>query len=171
MTVTVKGRVVKGRGQGKVVVENLADPIAAHLGAEPYFGTLNILLTRPLLLRPETAMLCDGVRAFWPVTAMGMPMLALRWTRCPYHALELVAAESLRERFGWTDGQKVELAFAARDVGTLSFRARLAWTLLWRMHPTGVYDRHMPAVHHANPRAVQLTLQPIPPGGPEDAET
>lgn len=104
---TVTGRVIKGRGRGKFAVQDLADPIAAHIGAEPYFGTLNILLRRPLPFRPETAVICDGRHAFWPVTVMDEPMLAHRWTGCPYHAVELVAAGRLRERFGWTDGQEV----------------------------------------------------------------
>src|SRR5688572_744237 len=132
-TLNIAGAVIAGRGNARAVIRENLSELSAKLGVCLVEGTLNIVLTRPLHLLPESATtFARGARLLWPVLINGMPVWACRWRHSPLHVLELLSPIRLRVALSLSDGDEVVIGVRRSDLAPLSPIARLAWTLWWR---------------------------------------
>lgn len=122
----VKGNIVMGVSRGEPLIEKYAARLKGLLGFEPFRGTLNVRVERKIDLKFYATktmehILLDGSRLveayLAPVklyTSSGeYSCWAFRQEKSPHGAdlVELIAKESLREKFSLKDGDEVELEF------------------------------------------------------------
>lgn len=121
--VTLKGRVVRGLGRGRLYVTLYSDEVVRTLGFRPYPGTLNVALdggyvgeaikvfsSRPYTIIMPPAEGLAPVRA-WRAYLLGLPVYVVRSERTAHgpDVVEVISAEYLRERLGLSDGSEVWL--------------------------------------------------------------
>jgi hypothetical protein len=161
-TVARDGVVIAGRGKASVELAPLADAIEAVLGERPCPGTLNVILSAPLLFDLQGNVLARRQRYLWPVEIDGTPALAYRWKHCPLHVVEIVSSLHLRSRLHLSDGNGVKLRFRRDLVAPLPALNKAAWTLLWGVNGALYYssDRFTRFVRRLGP-LWHLTTQPI----------
>jgi hypothetical protein len=123
-----QGQVISGRGQGTALFSGLPE-LRKHFGADPFPGTLNVILNRPIWFKPERAVIrlnfCH--RLLWRATLDGVWCLFHRWRECPLHVIELISIH----QFGVKKGQDITVAFDAADVQPIPWRRLLGWHYLW----------------------------------------
>ncbi len=161
------GRVASGAGIAASVFDKAREDLTGYFGAPPHSGTLNILLRRPLLLRPEAAIpfaaspVLRGHGA-WPVRLLGHPGLLVRWAWCPLHIAEIVSPAGFRAACGLDDGARVALELDDRIVARLPARGLIAWTAMWALNRRGYLDKdYVQTLMDRNPRAYKLAGQPV----------
>lgn len=132
-TLNIDGAVIGGRGNARAVIHENLSELNAKLGVRLVEGTLNIVLTRPLHLLPDSATtFAGGARLLWPMLINGMPVWACRWRHSPLHVLELLSPIRLRAALNLSDGDEVVIGVHRSDIAPLSSIARLAWAFWWR---------------------------------------
>lgn len=123
-------RVVSGRQQaaGFIAMPWVKERLAQLLGFAPFPGTLNLELTEPQARAAWRELSCSGVclavapeeegfcpASFFPVLVNGeVPggIVLPHVPGYPEYVVEVVAGESLRERFSLVDGAEVRLAWS-----------------------------------------------------------
>jgi hypothetical protein len=111
-------------------IPNARQPIASMLGADPFPGTLNLLLHQPVKLDENRAakFFREGYM-FWQARIFDRQCVIFRWTRCPLHVLEVIADADLRRKFQLTNGDTVSVDCEyATSAGVFE---TLCWTALW----------------------------------------
>ncbi|GGP20108.1 riboflavin kinase [Thermocladium modestius] len=127
ITLTVRGRVVSGLGEGKfyMSLEGYRRQFIEKLGINPYPGTLNVKLNNEYLRErlylerlPGIVIegFSNGSRSYGAVKCFrcsieGLPcaMLIIERTHHGPDVVEIVAEKNLRETLGLTDGSEVEI--------------------------------------------------------------
>ncbi|MFB3889779.1 MAG: DUF120 domain-containing protein [Candidatus Bathyarchaeia archaeon] len=122
-TLTLRGRVISGRGSGKKYVSLpwVRSQVEEKLGFAPFLGTLNLQLTeestrrRRLLEKAESVEICPAegycvglvYRAF--VGGLECAVVLPRVAGYEPSLLEVISAVNLRERLRLKDGDAVEV--------------------------------------------------------------
>lgn len=158
----LRGEVCSGRGKATRRLEPLSALLAPLLGGSPVPGSLNLITRQPVVLNPRAAAWGDG-RLFWKIELNGLPCLAYRYSRCPLHVIEVVAAEHLRDRFFLKDGDAVEISIAPEMIAPTSPLRSLCWALIWRGREEAYFSDDA-YVHRAQKflrPVTRLTYQPM----------
>lgn len=137
MTITTFGRVTSGRGIASKQGFFKDPALISLLGAEPFPGTLNLLLNEPIDLPVSEALVLNGGRSwFWLATFEGRRCLAHRWTKCPLHVVEIISDVKLRDHLG---DRHLQVEVTLPSAGRLSFIRRISWSFLWRGYEEQYY--------------------------------
>jgi hypothetical protein len=134
--VTLRGKVVSGRREATVNMQKNVGEIQRKLGASLVEGSLNIILSRPLLLRGDTAVETRFTPAAplqleWPGRLNGQEVWLHRWHNAPLHIVEALSTVHLRERLNLADGDSVRVKVRKSDIAGVPVVGRLAWMLFW----------------------------------------
>jgi hypothetical protein len=139
----LRGQVSSGRGLGSGVVMGSREKIAALLGAEPFPGTLNVVLDEPFVLKGGVQLDVKGKQFAVPARINGVPCLFYRWRGAPLHVAEIIAAVSLRKAAQVQDGVTVTLELPPSSVmAPAPWRAWL-WKVFYAGRTGAYYDDGM----------------------------
>ena len=105
--------------------------IKSVLGVDLFPGSLNVCLTRSILLNGSRSHVHSEIRMLWPGTVNGVPVWLYRWPSAPLHVVELVAEENLRDRLGVLNGSTVTIRLDAELASVPSIRSRVVSNALW----------------------------------------
>ncbi len=123
-TITLKGVVVSGLGEGAKYVEKYKGVIKKYLGIDPYPGTLNIDIKRDLtdllpyiqgILVPPPSngyapIIAYKARMFNDTVYVVKPCI----TRHGWNIIEVIARDNLRRKYGLKNGDLVEIVIYRR---------------------------------------------------------
>lgn len=111
--------------------------LVAYFGAEPQPGSLNILLDRPIELRPEHAKVrLEVYLDAWEAKVNGQACLVQRWRNCPLHVVEAISPH----RFDLEKGRSLLVEFPSESVLPLSPQKVIGWLGLWALRRPYVYS-------------------------------
>jgi Methyltransferase domain len=110
---------------------------------EPLFpGTLNVILKKPIRLRDDVGVFFDGDRrTLWPAVLNDVDVWIYRWRKAPLHVVEIVAPQSLRERFCLNDGDPVSLKLDLTQIAEVSIFSRIVWAAIWKWRESWSYHK------------------------------
>lgn len=133
----VLGSVVDGRGRASEHLAEFNEALRVVSGQIFHPGSLNVVLERPLRLRPDVGVAFDewGKRRLWSGRLNGDRVWIYRWRGCPLHIVEVLHPDLLRKRLQLRTGSiiRLELDGAARP----SVIDRLFWGCLWALGRRG----------------------------------
>lgn len=126
-----KAVVVSGRGKASKKME-LENEATLATGRTFIPGTLNLIVKKPIIFNEKAAE--DKIPPYiyvYPVYLNGKLCWVRRYSQCPFHILEVVSDERLRDVFQLNDGDEVQLAIAHEDLKPISFVKNMLWHLAW----------------------------------------
>lgn len=130
-----------GRGRAAKLISD-AEELAQLIGWDPYPGSLNLILERPVLFDVRSGRQFDlGARAVWPATVEGLDVWVYRWSGARMHVIELIAAVNLRDSLDLGEGARVRVDMSRTVVVPASLAKRVAWALFWFGRRSWYYDR------------------------------
>ncbi len=140
---TITGYLVSGRGYGANMVKANHHIVAEKLNANPYPGTLNIVLDAPLLLKKAHKLDAKGKLFGVPGTINDIPCLLYRFNYTPLHVLEVIAPVHLRDTLGLKDGQEINISVSEENIAPPApWRCRL-WELFYKDRLEAYYDDYL----------------------------
>lgn len=139
----LNGFVAPGRGIGADKVMTNQDVIGKILGATPYPGTLNVVLSDPLILKEAHQLDIKGKLFGIQGAINGMPCLVYRFHGAPLHVVEIVSSAHLRNSLGLKDGQAVEISLPRKNTAVPAPWRRRLWELFYKGRPSAYYDDHL----------------------------
>jgi hypothetical protein len=101
------------------------------------------------------------VELYWRVRIGELSCVAHRWPECPLHVVEILSDQHLRDRFGWRDGDAVEVEFSNSDIAPMPVSVWLAWQMVWRGRERAFYGDYRKLAQPI-PFLYRLSLQPVP---------
>ena len=122
------GRVVSGRGVATSILSGRRE-LLDYFGAEPQPGTLNVILDRPILFRPDRAKVrleAPKILA-WAARMEGHPCLVHRPRNCPFHVIEVISPY----RFQIQKGSRTLVEFDVADTAQIAGGRLFVWGCLW----------------------------------------
>jgi hypothetical protein len=135
----LRGQVVAGCG---MAAEHLPNEVLQLPGGPFHPGSLNLMLERPQRFSADTAIQLGEYRMFWPATLNGLPVWVYRWGGpTPLHIAEVVAPIGLRDEWGLSDGDTVELEVEPRHLDVTRWWSVVAWALVWLGRRNWFYRR------------------------------
>ena len=138
--IVLKGLVCGGRGMGSNTITNNAAQIKRILGADPFPGTLNIVLEKPVILRGGAQLDQKGKQFLVPLKINNTPCLVHHWSGRPLHIAEIISASPLRKTLALQDGQAIELVLRAKHAAQPALWRRLLWALFYKGRLNAYYD-------------------------------
>jgi len=140
MTKILTGKVSTGRGVAIKMVASNDECIKTLLGADPFPGTLNIVLDIPVILQHVTP-LDKRPKQFGVVGSIdNVPCIIYRWRGAPLHIVEIIAASSLRKTLTPVDGQKVRLTLPCDNLAKPARWRILLWKLFYNSRTEAFYQ-------------------------------
>ncbi len=140
MTNILAGRVATGRGAAIKMVASNNEYIKTLLGVDPFPGTLNIVLDKPVILQCVTP-LDKRPKQFGVVGSINnVPCIIYRWRGAPLHIVEIIAAASLRETLALVDGGKVRLTLPCNNLAEPAYWRVLLWKLFYKGRTEAFYQ-------------------------------
>ena len=131
------GRVVSGRGKSTSKLLGRRE-LFDYFGAEPQPGSLNVILDRPILFRPDRAKVRLEAPKIWAWAARmeGHPCLLQRPRNCPLHVIEVISPY----RFQIQKGSPTLVIFDAADTAPINWGRLFVWGCLWYLRRSRVYS-------------------------------
>ena len=137
-----RGTVLSGRGKARKHMEDEYDAFRAATGEDLIPGSLNLILSEPVLLNLETALVISGgKRMLWRAELSGLPVWIYRFRNAPLHVIEVLASVRLREALALQDGGAATLSVSRRDIDALPLKRWLAWCFLWKGRRSWSYHK------------------------------
>lgn len=134
-TVRLSGRITSGRGQVKEHIARNPTTIRDALGEDVVEGSLNILLSRPVMFADDSAIRLHFVegrpRLEWQGKMGEVDVWVHRWPAAPLHIVELLSTVHLRNRFGLSNGDRVHIEVRQCDLAPLPPLGLFTWVLFW----------------------------------------
>lgn len=134
------GLVMPGRGIATGVVRQLQRRIKEVLGADPFPGTLNIILDAPVLLKGGQVLDDKGKRIAIVAQIKDIPCLVYRWSGAPLHVVEVIAPVGLRHALSLRDGEKISIDVTPGHVKVPEKLNQKFWRLFYEGREKCYYD-------------------------------
>ena len=139
--------VTGGRGRSARTLEARVGAFPGTLPASLELGTLNLVLDRPILLRPQMGLWRENETNFraFPAKLNGLAVFILRWKRCRGHVFEVISDSLLREALSLQDGDRVTITIEEKylDNSRARWWRELWFSLLWRGREHRYYDSNL----------------------------
>ena len=156
MRQSYSGTVLSGRGKAREHLEAEYDAFHEATGENLIPGSLNLILSKPVLLNLKTALLVsNGTRLLWRAELVDQPVWIYRFPHAPLHVVEVLSSVRLRDALGLEDGDTVTLHVPQVDADALSLRRRLAWHFLWKGRGSWAYHKDW---YYLRTRALSIDL-------------
>jgi hypothetical protein len=124
--------VVSGRSITKRKVERWNGIFYKKINTTFYPGSLNLILSEPVLLNPSKAFKFANNYLLWEGIINNVPVYFLRWKNCPFHVVEAFSQYRLRDYLLLNDGDIVTVKINSNYFLNLSFPKKTVWWLLWK---------------------------------------
>ena len=132
LNVLIHGKVVGGRGKAAVQIAQHREEIAKAIGAQPFAGSLNLVLEKPVrFVESEATFFDNGFRMLWPATLNGIPVWLYRWKHTSLHIVEVISPINLRDRLRIGEDKEVTIVVPEDFVGKISFIQNVIWAAVW----------------------------------------
>jgi len=142
LNVLIHGKVVGGRGKAAVQIAQNSEAIAKAIGAQPFAGSLNLVLDKPVrFVESEATFFDNGFRMLWPATLNGIPVWLYRWKHTSLHVVEIISPINLRDTLRVGENQKVTIALPENIVDKISFSQNIIWAAVWAGRRNWCYTR------------------------------
>ncbi len=143
--VGLRATVTGGRGKSKGTLAARVGAIAtfAPLARALDLGTLNLVLDRPVLFRPDQSMWSGHDTNFrvYPARLADAEVFILRWKRCRGHVLEIISDSPLRQKLALQDGDSVVITVDGQHLSKnqASWWQSLIFLLVWKKRELWYY--------------------------------
>lgn len=123
------GRYANGRGMSSQQLHWQHPDVTEYLGGVPHPGSFNIVLSEPVDLPPEDAVIKLGDnRRFWHLTIFGQNCLVYRWPECPMHIVECISLVKLSDFVTYSKQQIDVLIPRVKPIPRWKY---FAWQYVW----------------------------------------
>lgn len=133
--------------------------LVASTGVALFPGSLNVVLDRGLNLDTRHAMTFDdGKRYLWPASVNGRRVWLYRWRGTPFHVVEILSENKLRDSLGLGDGDRIVINVREGYIDSMSVKCSLVSFLLWGLGRRGLYYHGTYADSHTL-KAIRMRLR------------
>lgn len=126
------GHLISGRGNAQQHVLDFKSELEAKIGTTIFKGTMNVILSRPILLSCEGVMKFDrGRRLVWPARMGSTQVWLYRWPNAPLHIVEVLAEKRIRDAWDLEDGDQVRIDVPSEFIRSPSLVKNALWAIYW----------------------------------------
>lgn len=137
----VQGKIVKGRGIGKSVIEKINN--SNYSGLPILFkGTLNIVSDLPVFFNYESSSIKIGNFYFFPIYINGVDCFVIKWRKCPAHIFEVVSEYNLSYKINIKEGSRVTLEIDNFYIYQKRLCKYVSWFLVWKFRENLYYSNN-----------------------------
>ncbi|WP_416137936.1 hypothetical protein ACM26W_15835 [Halomonas sp. HK25] len=159
MNAEISGTVCSGRGRACDDISASMQELGSLTGLALFPGSLNVLLNREVSFNACHARSFDnGKRYLWEA-AVGMHKVWLyRWIGAPFHIVEILSENKLRDALGLVDGDKIIISVWKGSMEKIPMNRRLVSFLLWGLGRRHLYY-HGPYADSHKMKAMRMRLR------------
>jgi hypothetical protein len=159
MNAEISGTVCSGRGRAYHDISASMQELGSLTGLALFPGSLNVVLNTEVNFKACHARSFDnGRRYLWEASVGKHKVWLYRWRGAPFHIVEILSDNKLRDTLGLVDGDKIIINVWKGSIDKIPMNRRVVSFLLWGLGRRHLFY-HGPYANSHKLKAIRMRLR------------